>query len=130
MIQPIFNPDDSERSSAYNTTQPKDDRALYGPIISKLVAGVVGAMKTSADPEMYGQTVAELCFPDILRYKVGKPAVFGFALRNGRALSDNAPEVMFSMVTNAAVSDGLGANTATGMLRSEFPYVAPPAVRP
>ena len=26
MIQPIFNPDDGERSSAYNTTQPREDR--------------------------------------------------------------------------------------------------------
>ena len=50
MIQPIFNPDDSERSSAYNTTQPRDDRALYGKLISGLVAGVVTAMGTSADP--------------------------------------------------------------------------------
>lgn len=128
MIQPIFNPDDSERSSAYNTTEPKEDRVIYGPIISKLVAGVVGAMKTSADPQMYGRMVAEVCFPDILRYKLGTPAVFGFALRNGRALSDNAPEVMFSIVTNAALSDGLGAHTATGALRPEFPYVARPVV--
>ncbi len=126
MIQPIFNPDDSERSSEYNTTQPKDDRAIYGPIISKLVAGVVRAMNTSADPQAYGQKVADLCFPDILPYKVGTPAVFGFAVRNGRALSDNAPEVMFSMVTNSAVSDGLGPRTATGTLRTEFPYVARP----
>jgi len=126
MIQPIFNPDDSERSSAYNTTQPKDDRAIYGPIVSKLVAGVVAAMGTSADPQSYGQMVAEICFPDILRYEVGTPAVFGFARRNGRALSDNAPEVMFSIVTNAALSDGLGPHTATGTLRPSFPYVARP----
>jgi hypothetical protein len=126
MIQPIFNPDDSERSSAYNTTQPKDDSTIYGPIISKLVAGVVDAMKTSADPQAYGQMVAALCFPDILQYKIGTSAVFGFARRNGRALSDNAPEVMFSIVTNAALSDGLGPRTATGTLRAEFPYVARP----
>ena len=54
----------------------------------------------------YGELVSELCFPDILRYEVGTPAVFGFAKRNGRALSDNAPEVMFSIVVNAALSDG------------------------
>ena len=28
MIQPIFNPDDGERSSTYNTTQPREDRAI------------------------------------------------------------------------------------------------------
>lgn len=127
MIQPIFNPDDSERSSAYNTTQPREDRALYGKLISGLVAGVVAAMGTSADPKAYGESVAALCFPDMLRYEVGTPAVFGFARRNGRALADNAPEVMFSIVVNAALSDGLSRETATGTLRPDFPYVALPA---
>jgi Domain of unknown function (DUF4331) len=126
MIQPIFNPDDGERSSAYNTTQPREDRAIYGPLVSTLVAGVVAAMGTSADPQAYGELVAAICFPDILRYDVGTPAVFGFAKRNGRALSDNAPEVMFSIVVNAALSDGLRRSTATGTLRPDFPYVALP----
>jgi len=126
MIQPIFNPDDSERSSTYNTTQPRDDRALYGPLISTLVAGVVAAMGTSANPKAYGESVAALCFPDILRYEVGTPAVFGFAKRNGRPLADNTPEVMFSIVVNAALSDGLNKGTATGTLRPDFPYVALP----
>ena len=126
MIQPIFNPDDSERSSAYNTTQPREDRAIYGPMVSALVAGVVAAMGTSADPRAYGELVAEFCFPDILRYEVGTPAVFGFAKRNGRPLADNAPEVMFSIVVNAALSDSLNRGTATGTLRPDFPYVALP----
>ncbi len=126
MIQPIFNPDDGERSSTYNTTQPREDRAIYGPIVSKLVAGVVAAMGTSADPQAYGELVSELCFPDILRYEVGTPAIFGFGNRNGRALADNAPEVMFSIVVNAALSDGLHSSTATGALRPDFPYVALP----
>jgi hypothetical protein len=65
--------------------------------------------------------VSELCFPDILRYELGTPAVFGFAKRNGRALADNAPEVMFSIIVNAALSDGLRSSTATGILRPVFP---------
>ena len=124
MIQPIFNPDDSERASTYNTSQPAEDPALYGPLVSRLVAGVVTAMGTAADAQSYGKLVSELCFPDILHYKTGTPAVYGFAKRNGRALSDNAPEVMFSIVTNSALSDGLQASDATGSLRPDFPYVA------
>jgi hypothetical protein len=83
-------------------------------------------MGTSSDPQAYGELVAALCFPDILRYEVGTPAVFGFAKRNGRALADKAPEVIFSIVVNAALSDGLGRGTATLTLRSDFPYVALP----
>jgi hypothetical protein len=126
MIQPIFNPDDGERSSAYNTTQPSEDRVLYGPTVSALVTGVVTAMGTSDAPRAYGELVSELCFPDILRYEVGTQAVFSFAKRNGRGLADNAPEVMFSIVVNAALSDGLRSSTATGTLRADFPYVALP----
>jgi len=124
MIQPIFNPDDSERASAYNTSQPVEDPAIYGPLVSRLVAGVVTAMGTTTSGQAYGKLVSELCFPDILHYEIGTPAVYGFAKRNGRALSDNAPEVMFSIVTNSALSDGLQASSATGSLRPDFPYVA------
>ncbi len=126
MIQPIFNPDDSERASAYNTTQPREDRTLYAPLVGKLVTGAVKAMGTASDPQAYGESVAALCFPDVLRYEIGTPAVFGFARRNGRALTDNAPEVMFSIVLNAALSDGLNRHAATGTLRPDFPYVASP----
>ena len=131
MIQPIFNPDNSERASIYNTSQPVEDPQRYGALVSKLVADVVRAMGTTSDPQAYGQLVSELCFPDILHYEIGTPAVYGFAKRNGRALSDNAPEVMFSMVTNSALSDGLRASAATGSIRPEFPYVAavPPRLR-
>jgi hypothetical protein len=40
--------------------------------------------------------------PDVLTYVIGAPATFGFADRNGRPMGDNAPAVMFSMVTNSA----------------------------
>jgi hypothetical protein len=33
---------------------------------------------------------------------------------------------MFSFVVNAALSDGLRSNMATGTLRANFPYVAEP----
>jgi hypothetical protein len=46
--------------------------------------------------------------------------------RHGRALADNAPEVMFSIVVNAALAGGLNQSTATGTLRPDFPYVALP----
>lgn len=51
----------------------------------------------------------------------------GSVKRNGRALADNAPEVMFSIVINRALSDSLRSSTATGRLRPDFPYVALPA---
>jgi hypothetical protein len=126
MVQSIFNPPDGERANDYNTTHPVDDWQNYGETFASLVAGVVAAHGTADDPEAYGATVARLLLPDILRYRIGTPANFSFASRNGRALTDNAPKVMFSLVTNRALSDGLCKGHAAGSPRRHFPYVPPP----
>ena len=66
----------------------------------------LGRSGTSDDPKGYGQTVARELFPDVLSYMIGTPAVYGFAIRNGRTLADNAPEAMLSLVANTAVPPG------------------------
>ncbi|MBV9355696.1 MAG: DUF4331 family protein [Chloroflexi bacterium] len=131
LVQSLFNPaDDDERTSDYHTTHPADDRANYGELFASLVAAVVAAHETADDPLAYGATVARLLLPDVLTYQLGSPASFSFAGRNGRALTDNAPEVMFSLVTNQALSDGLGKRQAAGTPRPRFPYVPiPPSLR-
>jgi hypothetical protein len=130
MVQSIFNPSDGDRACDYNTTHPVDDWANYGDLFTRLVAGVVAAHGTADDPMAYGATVAHMLLPDILRYNVGSPASYSFASRNGRGLTDNAPEVMFSLVTNRALSDGLGKRHAAGTPRRHFPYVpSPPSGR-
>ena len=53
--------------------------------------------------------MAERVLPDLLPYRVGTPAAFSFASFNGRRLSDNAPEVMYGLVTNSAQPTGLPA---------------------
>jgi hypothetical protein len=126
LINTIFNPDDSERSSEYNTTHPSEDRARYGPLVGDLVTKAVAATGSSADPAGHARRVVEAIFPDVLRYRVGTPAEFGFAVRNGRGLADCAPEVMFALVLNKAVPLGLDATSATGVRPDEFPYLAPP----
>ncbi|WP_327090210.1 DUF4331 domain-containing protein [Nonomuraea sp. NBC_01738] len=126
LMNTIFNPDDTQRSSDYNTTQPVEDDEVYGPLVEKLVTGVVGAMATHPDPADHGRQVRDLLFPDILRYEVGTQANFGFARRNGRTLTDVAPEVMFALVLNTPVPMGLTSRSATGTLRDGFPYLSPP----
>jgi hypothetical protein len=130
MIHPIFNPDDGERASSYNTTHPSQDRALYGPLFAGLIASVVAAQETADDPAAYGATVADLLLPDILPYRVGSPASFSFATRNGRTLTDNAPEVMISLATGAAISTGLSRRSASVPPRVHFPYLAAPVPAP
>ena len=128
MMWPIFRPDDGEAASTTNTTHPADELGVESKHLSQLVAGVVAANGTAGDPAAHGDAVVRRLLPDVLPYRTGTPAVFGFAVTNGRALADNAPEVMFSLVLNSAVDTGLTAGQFADTRSATFPYVvaAPP----
>jgi hypothetical protein len=125
MMWPIFWPDDTDFSHPANTRHPSADLSADGKYIGDRVAAVVSASGTAADPQGYGQTVARNLFPDVLPYVVGTPASYGFAVRNGRTLADNAPEVMLSLVANTAVPSGLKPSVAERLRSGNFPYVVP-----
>jgi len=94
--------------------------------VAKAIAGVVSANGTTEDPLAYGQKIAHRFFPNILPYEVGTSAAFGFAGWNGRSLTDNAPDVMFSLAANTPVRLGIGKDSVTSKPSKTFPYV--PAV--
>jgi hypothetical protein len=125
MMWPIFWPTDTDFSNPANTRHPSEDVSSAAKSIGDQVAAVVAAAGTSDDPEGYGRTVAGELFPDVLSYAVGTPATYGFAVRNGRTLADNAPEAMLSLVTNMAVPSGLTPTVARQQRASTFPYVVP-----
>jgi hypothetical protein len=123
MMWPIFWPDDTDFSNPANDRHPSADFDADGKYIGDLVAAVVSASGTSDDSQGYGQTVARELFPDVLPYVVGTPATYGFAVRNGRTLADNAPEVMLSLVLNTAVPSGLKPSVSERLRSGNFPYV-------
>jgi hypothetical protein len=125
MMWPIFWPDDTDFSNPANTRHPSDDFTAEGRHIADLVAAAVAASGTSVDPHGYGQTVARELFPDVLSYVVGTPATYGFAVRNGRSLADNAPEAMLSLVSGMAVPSGLKPSVSEHLRDTNFPYVVP-----
>ena len=125
MIWPIFRDADSDEASHSNETHPADDVAQYGPVIADLVASVVRRRGTSDRPESYAADVVQRIVPDLVRYVVGTPALFGFSGFNGRRLADNTAEVMFSLATNSAVTSGLTADP--GRSQDVFPFVVPAA---
>jgi hypothetical protein len=110
----------------YNATDPRDDVSFYGALVRRKVAAFVAANATNGDPDGYGEAVRDILFPDVLRYQVGTEAGFGAKSRNGRGLTEPAPEAMFEMVLNAPIAMGLDAGDATGTLRAEFPYLSKP----
>jgi hypothetical protein len=125
MMWPIFWPDDTQFTNPANTRHPSQDAEGDGGHLAGQVAVVVAATGTAGDPRGYGETVARELYPDVLPYMVGTPATFGFAVRNGRGLADNAPEVMLSLVTGTAVPSGLTPAVASHLRASEFPYLIP-----
>ena len=51
--------------------------------------------------------------------------MFGFGSWNGRSLTDNAPNVMFTLAANTPVSLGIGKESVASRPRAAFPYVPP-----
>jgi hypothetical protein len=123
MIHPLFAQQDGDLGDMLNATRPADDVEKYGKTIASVVAAVVGAYGTAEDPQAYAEAVVGRLFPNVLPYTIGTPAMYGFNEWNGRSLTDNAPDVMFSLATNTALSTGLTKDSITSKPTRNFPYV-------
>ncbi|MGB9197842.1 MAG: DUF4331 family protein [Terriglobales bacterium] len=123
MIHPLFTQYNEDLGNRLNAGRPADDFATYGEAVTKAIAGVVSAYGTAEDPRAYAEKVAHRFFPNILPYEVGTSAAFGFDEWNGRSLTDNAPNVMFSLAANTPISLGIGKESVTSKPSKTFPYV-------
>lgn len=128
MLHPLFTQFNEDLGNRLNAGRPSDDFATHGETVIKEVAGVVAAYGTAEDPKAYAEKVAHRFFPNILPYVVGTPASFGFAGWNGRSLTDNAPDVMFSIASNTPIRLGIGKESVSSKPSTTFPYT--PAASP
>jgi hypothetical protein len=128
MVWPLFRAlgadDDSVEYQRDTTARPADDPANDTDRVAAFVAAAVRRTGVS-DPDGYGRAVAARLLPDVLPYRVGTSAAFTFAGFNGRTLADNAPEVMYGLVTNSAMPTGLIPASASAAHQDKFPYVMP-----
>jgi hypothetical protein len=60
---------------------------------------------SAADPGEYGKLIAARLCPNILPYELGTSAAFEVASFNGRALGDDALDVMLTLATNTPLVD-------------------------
>jgi hypothetical protein len=123
MIPPLFTQYNENLGNRLNAGRPFDDFTTHGEAVIKAIAGVVSAYGTAEDSKAYAEKVAHRFCPNILPYEVGTPASFGFVEWNGRSLTDNAPDVMFSMAANTPVRLGIGKESVTSKPSTTFPYV-------
>lgn len=124
MIHPLFTQFNEDLGNRLNFGDPAGDFATHGATVAKAIAGVVAANGTAEDPAAYGEKVARRFCPNILPYDVGTSASFGFVEWNGRSLTDNAPDVMFSLAANTPIRLGIGKESVTAKPSKPFPYVA------
>jgi hypothetical protein len=122
LIQPFFNIED-ERNEAHNKRQPREDRDAEHAHIANIVTLFSRLAGRTERPEAYGRAVADLLTPDILQYWLGTPASLSFATRNGRSLTDDAADVILSLLTNSPLSDHVESD---GRVQPHFPYMAAP----
>jgi hypothetical protein len=123
MIHPLFTQFNEDLGNRLNAGTPSEDLVTHGKTVAQAIAGVVAANGTAEDPRAYGEKVARRFCPNILPYSVGTPASFGFLEWNGRSLTDNAPDVMFSIAANAPVHLGIGKESVISKPTKTFPYV-------
>ncbi|MEU5629768.1 MULTISPECIES: hypothetical protein [Streptomyces] len=124
MVSPIFAQFDDELAERLNHTAPADDVVTFSKEVTDRVAAVVGARGTTSVPQAYRRAVADRVLPNVLPYTVGTPAVLGFAAFNGRALNENAGEVMLSLGTNSALGIALSKGAVDAPPTPYFPYLA------
>jgi hypothetical protein len=128
MMWPLFRAigrDDHSGDYARDTTShPADDRANDGARVRDVVVAA-NCNTGTANPEAYGDAATSRLLPTCCPYRVGTPAAFGFTGFNGRALADNAPGVMYSLITNTGFPTGLSSASATETRSNHFPYVVP-----
>ncbi len=122
LVQQVFIHDEHLKD-AYNKTLPREDVAKYGETIAAFTAKVTQLAGSTSNPQAYGQQVAQFLFPDVLTYSPQLPTSYGFAGRNGRALADDTPDVILSLLANTPLSDRVGKPDG---LRTHFPYLAEP----
>jgi hypothetical protein len=119
-INTVFNHTDATKE-AYNRAHPRRDVADYSDDVSGVVALITDLAGTAADPEAYGDAIADVLLPDVISYNTSKPA--NFAELNGRALADDVIDVALTVVANTPLSDCVG-NDST--FRASFPYIGLP----
>jgi hypothetical protein len=124
MIQALLGFYNEDLANRLNLGRPSDDLKTFGATVANAIAGVVAAHGTAEEPRAYGESVARRILPNILPYTVGTPAAFGFVEWNGRSLTDNAPDVAFSIAANTPIRIGIGRESVTAKPAKAFPYVA------
>ena len=126
MVTHIFlsDPGDSELKEQFNASVPSEDQERFAKPIADFAEKMTSYAHSAADPGAYGKRIAARLCPDTLPYELGTSAAFEVAGFNGRALGDDAMDVMLTLTVNTPIVDGLAPDRER--MRKDFPYFGAP----
>jgi nucleoside-diphosphate-sugar epimerase len=111
-------------ASPFPGHQPADENELLLPARDGTLRVLKAARNTGVKRVVITSSFAAYRRPVCISWsRVGTPATYGFAVRNGRTLADNAPEAMLSLAVNTAVPSGLKPSVSQQLRSKDFPYV-------
>jgi Domain of unknown function (DUF4331) len=119
LITNIFMPDPIMRED-FNRTTPSEDIQRFSTQISSVAARLTRLAESAADPDDYARRLIERLCPVTLPYELDTAALFAVAAFNGRGLADDVMDVILSLATNTALTDGVAPDVSR--MRDEFPY--------
>jgi Domain of unknown function (DUF4331) len=126
MVTHLFlnDPIDQEAKERFNASVPSEDVERFAKSIADVAEKMTIYAGSAPNPAEYGKQIAGRLCPDTLPYELGTPAAFEVGSFNGRALGDDAMDVMLALATNMPLVDGPAADR--GRIRNGFPYYGAP----
>ncbi|PRY16773.1 DUF4331 family protein [Kineococcus rhizosphaerae] len=125
VVHPLLAQLDEDLAERLNEGTPAGDRAAHAATFTQRLTRFVAAHGTAADPAAYAERLVGRLLPDVLPYTVGTPASFDLLGWNGRTLTDDAADVVFTLAANSPIGLGLGRGSVPHAPSSTFPYVRP-----
>jgi len=126
MVTHLFlnDPSDQEEKEQFNASVPSEDRERFAKPIADVAEKMTAYAGSASNPVEYGKQIAGRLCPDTLPYELGTRAAFDVGSFNGRALGDDAMDVMLTLATNTPLVDGLAPDR--DRIRKAFPYYGAP----
>ncbi len=126
MVTHLFldDPSNPKGKEQFNESVPSEDLERFAKSIADFAEKMTTYAGSTEDPSEYGKLIAARLCPDTLPYELETPAAFQVASFNGRALGDDALDVMLTLATNTPVFDGLAPDQSR--ISKDFPYYGAP----
>jgi hypothetical protein len=120
----LSDPTKPDLKEDFNRSVPAEDVTRFFGSIAEFTEKMTKIAGSSGNPAEYGKRIARRLCPTTLPYEIGTAASFDFAGFNGRALGDDAMDVILTLVANMPLGDGVAPDRSR--IRSEFPYFGEP----